>query len=48
MRNITGLLQYALGLVALYLVLRHGANASKVIGSLFGGTIRAFKTLQGR
>jgi hypothetical protein len=37
-----------LALVGLYLVLRHGANASKVIGSIATGTTRVFKTLQGR
>ena len=38
----------ALSLIALYLVLENGANASKVIGAVASFTTGAFRTLQGR
>lgn len=48
MTKVTGLVSTMLMLIALYLVLRFGANAAKVIGSIATGTTRVFKTLQGR
>ena len=48
MRQVTGLVSTMLMLIALYLVLRFGGNASKVIGALAMGTSKVFKTLQAR
>lgn len=48
MNKISGLVGTMLMLIALYLVLRFGANATKVIGSIATGTSKVFKTLQGR
>lgn len=47
-RQISSLVTTMLMLIALYLVLRFGANASKLIGSIGTGTSKVFKTLQGR
>jgi hypothetical protein len=47
-RQVTGLVSTMLALIALYLVLRFGGNASKVIGSIATGASRVFKTLQAR
>ena len=48
MRSITGIVTTMLMLIALFLVLKHGANASKLIGSIAVGSSKVFKTLQGR
>lgn len=48
MRQVSGIVGTMLLLIALYLVLKFGANASKVIGSIATGAARVFKTLQGR
>lgn len=48
MKSLSGLVQTMLMLIALYLVLRFGGNASKVIDALARGTGRVFKTLQAR
>lgn len=48
MRQITGLVSTMLMLIALYLVLRFGANAGRLIGSLAQGGVDVFTTLQGR
>jgi hypothetical protein len=48
MRQIQGILTTMLMLIALYLVLRHGANASRVISSIATGASEVFTTLQGR
>ena len=47
-RSITGWITAAFSLIALYLVLRNGANASKLIGAMGTSAARVFKTLQGR
>lgn len=47
-RTIEGLFTLMLMLIALYLVLRYGANASRLIGSIATGTSEVFTTLQGR
>jgi hypothetical protein len=47
-RDIYGALGVMLFLIALYLVLENGANASKVIASVGGTTSQVFRTLQGR
>jgi hypothetical protein len=48
MKNVTNLVGTMLMLIALYLVLRFGANAGKVIGAISTGAARVFKTLQAR
>lgn len=49
MRSITQIMQTMLLLIALYLVLRFGANAGRVIFAIGRGLlVPTFKTLQGR
>jgi hypothetical protein len=47
-RDIWTWLGAGLSLVALYLVLEHGAQASTVIGASAGGLSQIYRTLQGR
>lgn len=47
-RNLYGALGVMLFLIALYLVLENGANASRVIGAVGRSTGDVFKVLQGR
>lgn len=48
MSKVTQIVSTMLALIALYLVLRFGANAARVIGSMATGASRVFRTLQGR
>lgn len=48
MGQVRGMIGSMLVLIGLYLVLRNGANAGKVIGATATGVTRVFKTLQGR
>jgi hypothetical protein len=47
MRQITGIVSTMLMLIALYLVLSRGANATKIIGAIATGGAKVFRTLQG-
>lgn len=47
-RGFWGAIGVALALIALYLVLENGTNASSVISAVAGGTSQVFKTLQAR
>lgn len=47
-RTITNIMSTMLMLIGLYLVLRFGGNASKVIDSLATGVGEVFTVLQGR
>ncbi|MCL2393254.1 MAG: hypothetical protein FWC87_01095 [Acidimicrobiaceae bacterium] len=47
-RNILGVIGIMLGLIALYLLLENGGQASKILGALSAGSIGIFTTLQGR
>jgi len=47
-RQLVGVLQTMLALIALYLVLRFGANASKILAQFGRGLDDIFQTLQGR
>ena len=46
--KLSGILTTMLALIALYLVLRFGTNASKILGAFTRGLDDIFQTLQGR
>lgn len=47
-RGILGVIGVILALVALYLILEKGANATSILGALTSGSIGLVGTLQGR
>lgn len=48
MNRIFGAVGTMLSLVALYLVLVNAAGATKIFNALSGGSVKVFRTLQGR